>query len=85
MTDLMNLPLADMAISKLGLTILEDFRHSFGYVLVQCPNDDGSDDHALHLTNASPTAPALAYCLSPRCASVDAHHFVDVLKLCLDT
>jgi hypothetical protein len=31
--------------------IIEDDRERFGYLLVKCPNDDGTNDHALHVCN----------------------------------
>lgn len=60
-------PLADIVANNPTSKVIEDQREQLGYVLIQCPNDDGTDDHALHVCNPRGGLPAMAYCLSDKC------------------
>jgi hypothetical protein len=64
------LPLAEIVFHDPDLEIIEDCRERDGYVLIKCPNDDGTDDHALHVCNPWDGLPAMAYCLSEKCRGV---------------
>lgn len=50
--------LADLVAATPNVEIIEDERDRFGYVLVRCPHDDGTADHALHVHNATRSLPA---------------------------
>ena len=52
-----------------------------GYVVVVCPFDDGTADHALHVCNPTGDQPAHLYCLSDACAGVSADKFAAMLDL----
>ena len=71
--------LADIVAADSSVEIVEDQRERYGYVLVKCPHDDGTDDHALHVCNAREALPAQAYCLSEKCKDVTATEFVELL------
>ena len=75
------LPLADIVANDPETDVLEDQRAQHGYVLVRCPNDDGTDDHALHVCNPREGLPAMMYCLSPSCRDVTTRDFIDRLGL----
>lgn len=78
------LPLADLIASDPRTKIIEDQRERFGYVLVRCPNDDGTDDHALHVCNPRGDLPAHAYCLSDECKDVTTEEFVELLGVSVE-
>ncbi len=52
-----------------------------GYVVVRCPFDDGTNDHALHICNPCGDLPAHAYCLSASCKDVVPDEFLILLGL----
>jgi hypothetical protein len=64
-------PLADFAAADPTISVVDDQRDRLGYVLVQCPNDDGIGDHDLFIHNPKGCLPAHAYCLSDKCSFVD--------------
>ncbi|HXF55298.1 MAG TPA: hypothetical protein VNK52_14370 [Hyphomicrobiaceae bacterium] len=73
-----DLPLADIMANDSCVEIVEDHRERYGYVLIKCPNDDGSGDHALHVCNPWAGKPAMAYCLSRVCRRLTT---LDMLEL----
>jgi hypothetical protein len=73
--------LADLVVESPQVQVIEDQRDSLGYVLVRCPNDDGTADHALHVCNARNDLPAHAYCLSDSCKDVTASEFLALLGI----
>jgi len=79
--DFRRLPLADLIAAHRGPLMIEDHRVRFGYVLVRCPNDDGTNDHALHVCNPHNELPAHAYCLSEACKSTTTEQFLEWLEL----
>ncbi len=74
-----DLPLADLFAGDPRVEILEDCREPLGYLLVRCPNDDGSANHALHICNPRHGLPAHAYCLNEQCKDVTAAEFIRLL------
>ena len=72
------LPIADIAAADANLEKLDSGR---GFVVVRCPFDDGTVDHALHLHNATDALPAHAYCLSDRCKRVAPEEFLRLLGM----
>jgi hypothetical protein len=77
--DIKRLPLADLVADAPQVEIIEDYRDRFGYVLVRCPHDDGSDDHALHVCNPHEDLDATAFCLSDHCKDVTTDEFLALL------
>lgn len=75
------LPLADLVAGDPRVEIIEDHRERFGYLLVRCPNDDGTDDHALHVCNPREDLPAHAYCLSENCKDITTPEFMELLGI----
>jgi hypothetical protein len=71
-----NLPLADIVANDPGMEIIEDRREDLGYVLLKCPHDDDTDDHALFVCNPHGGLPAHVYCLSQKCRTFDTAHFL---------
>lgn len=65
-----DLPLADIMFHDRDIEVIEDRRKQDGCLLVRCPNDDGTDDHALHVCNPRDGLPSMAYCLSPKCRGI---------------
>lgn len=84
MPTLARLPLADLAASDPRIEVIEDARSVHGYVLVRCPYDDGTADHALHVCNPRDELPAHAYCLSETCKNVTADQFMRLLGISTD-
>lgn len=72
------LPIADIAAADASLKKLET---GLDFVVVQCPFDDGTDDHALHLHNSTDALPAHAYCLSDKCKRVTPEEFLRLLGM----
>ena len=79
--NLKSLPLADIVADDPLTEIVEDHRERFGYVVVQCPNDDGTSDHALIVSNAREGSPANAYCMAEKCKDVTADEFAELLGI----
>lgn len=73
--------LADIVIASSSVKVIEDQRQRLGYVLVVCPHDDGTEDHALHVHNATNTLPAHAYCLSEKCKHISTEEFMCLLGI----
>jgi hypothetical protein len=74
-----SLPLADIMANDPAVEVLEDCRKRYGYLLVRCPNDDGTDDHALHVCNPRDGLPAMVYCLSRRCREFSTLEMIELL------
>ena len=77
----LRLRLADLVADDPRVEIIEDHRERFGFLLVRCPNDDGSDDHALHICNPRDELPAHAYCLSDTCKDITMSEFMALLDI----
>jgi hypothetical protein len=71
-----DLQLADIVANDPGIEIIDDQRAELGSVMVKCPHDDGSDDHALLFCNPWNGMPARAYCLSPACSKLTTLDFM---------
>jgi hypothetical protein len=64
-------PLADIVAADPTIAVVDDQRDRLGYVLVVCPNDDGTGDHDLFVCNPKRHLPAHVYCLSDKCSHID--------------
>jgi hypothetical protein len=71
--------LADIVAASPSVEVIEDQRERYGFVIVRCPHDDGTADHALHVHSATETLPAHAYCLSDKCKQFSAEDFMRLL------
>lgn len=76
--------LADLVASDPRIDIIDDRRVELDYVLVRCPNTDGTTDHALHVCNPRAELPAHAYCLSDACAETTTLGFMRLLGLSIE-
>ncbi len=75
--------LADIVVATPSVVVIEDQRELLGYVLVRCPHDDGTADHALHIHNPTAALPAHAYCPSEKCRRVSIEDFMNLLGVSL--
>ena len=73
------LRLADVVVADPKIQVIDDQRERLGYVLVRCPHDDGTADHALHVHNPTGELSAHAYCLSESCRDVTTTDFMVML------
>lgn len=73
--------LADILANDPDTTLVADERERYGYVTIECPNGDGTDDHLLHVCNPCPEEdlPAIMFCLNLECADITTEQFVAML------
>jgi hypothetical protein len=73
--------LADILANDPEVELIEDERETLGYVSVECPFDDGTDDHLLYVYNPDPDKglEAAIFCLSPVCSKVTTEQFIELM------
>jgi hypothetical protein len=72
---------ADILANDPDVELIEDERENLGYVSVECPFDDGTDDHLLHVCNPRPRVglSATIFCLSPACSELTPEQFIQAM------